>query len=100
MKQTFNHFQYLLVLFSVFLLFPLAGCWSSHEIEEQSFGVGVAYDKGKESIAEKEFDEQGEGYTKKNLITSTYQLITPQVASSTTKQGGPQQKSYVNISET
>ncbi|RDZ18249.1 spore gernimation protein GerC [Priestia megaterium] len=100
MKQTFNHFQFLLVLFSVFLLFPLAGCWSSHEIEEQSFGVGVAYDKGKESIAEKEFDEQGEGYTKKNLITSTYQLITPQVASSTTKQGGSQQKSYVNISET
>ncbi|CAH0216274.1 Ger(x)C family spore germination protein [Priestia megaterium] len=100
MKPTFDHFQFLLILFSVFLLFPLAGCWSSHEIEEQSFGVGVAYDKVKESIAEKEFDEQGEGYTKKNLITSTYQLITPQVASSTTKQGGPQQKSYVNISET
>ncbi|MGW9019674.1 Ger(x)C family spore germination protein, partial [Priestia megaterium] len=100
MKQTYDHVKFLLVLLSVFLLLPLAGCWSSHEIEEQSLGVGVAYDKPRESIIEKELDEQGEGYVKKNLITSTYQLITPQVASSTTKQGGPQQKSYVNVSET
>ncbi|MGR6338835.1 Ger(x)C family spore germination protein [Priestia megaterium] len=100
MRQTSNHVQFLSVLLSVFLLFPLAGCWSSHEIEEQSLGVGMAFDKAKESMIEKELDAQGEGYTKKNLITSTYQLITPQVASSTTKQGDPQQKSYVNISET
>jgi len=100
MKQTYDHVQFLLVLLSVFLLLPLAGCWSSHEIEEQSLGVGVALDKAKRSMIEKELDEQGEGYAKKNLITSTYQLITPQVASSTTKQGGPQQKSYVNVSET
>ncbi|WP_176586379.1 Ger(x)C family spore germination protein [Priestia megaterium] len=100
MKQTFNHVQFLLVFLSVFLLVSLTGCWSSHEIEERSLGVGVALDKGKESMIEKEFDEQGGGYARKNLITSTYQLITPQVASSTTKQGGPQQKSYVNVSET
>ena len=100
MKQTFNHVQFLLVFLSVFLLVPLTGCWSSHEIEERSLGVGVALDKGKESMIEKEFDEQGGGYARKNLITSTYQLITPQVASSTTKHGGPQQKSYVNVSET
>ncbi|MER2169926.1 MAG: Ger(x)C family spore germination protein [Psychrobacillus psychrodurans] len=100
MKQTFNHVQFLLVFLSAFLLVPLTGCWSSHEIEERSLGVGVALDKGKESMIEKEFDEQGGGYARKNLITSTYQLITPQVASSTTKQGGPQQKSYVNVSET
>ncbi|MGG0335448.1 Ger(x)C family spore germination protein [Priestia aryabhattai] len=100
MKQTFNHVQCLLAFLSVFLLVPLTGCWSSHEIEERSLGVGVALDKGKESMIEKEFDEQGGGYARKNLITSTYQLITPQVASSTTKQGGPQQKSYVNVSET
>ncbi|MEN3776811.1 Ger(x)C family spore germination protein [Priestia megaterium] len=100
MKQTSNQVQFLLVLLSVFLLVPLAGCWSSHEIEERSLGVGVALDKRKESMIEKEFDEQGGGYARKNLITSTYQLITPQVAGSTTKQGGPQQKSYVNVSET
>jgi len=100
MKQTSNRVQFLLVLLSVLLVFPLAGCWSSHEIEEQSLEVGVAFDKGKESMIEEELDEQGEGYERKNLITLTYQLITPQVASSTTKQGGPQQKSYVNVSET
>jgi spore germination protein len=100
MKQIYDHVQFLLVLLSVFLLLPLTGCWSSHEIEEQSLGVGVALDKAKRSMIEKELEEQGEGYAKKNLITSTYQLITPQVASSTTKQGGPQQKSYVNVSET
>ncbi|MGG2088558.1 Ger(x)C family spore germination protein [Priestia aryabhattai] len=99
MKQTFNHVQFLLVFLSVFLLVPLAGCWSSHEIEERSLGVGMALDKANKSMTEKEFDEQEE-YPKRNLITSTYQLITPQVASSTTKQGGPQQKSYVNVSET
>ena len=59
------------------------------KLKSRSLGVGVALIKAKKSITEKEFDEQGEGYTKKNLITSTYQLITPQVASSTTKQGGP-----------
>jgi len=100
MKQTYDHVQFLLVLLSVLLLLPLTGCWSSHEIEEQSLGVGVALDKAKRSMIEKELEEQGEGDAKKNLITSTYQLITPQVASSTTKQGGPQQKSYVNVSET
>ncbi|MFP7159409.1 Ger(x)C family spore germination protein [Priestia aryabhattai] len=100
MKQTYNHIHFLLVLLSILLLVPLTGCWSSHEIEEQSLGVGVAYDKAKKSIIEKELDEQGEGYVKKNMITSTYQLITPQVASSTNKQGGTQQRSYVNTSET
>ncbi|MCM3772851.1 MULTISPECIES: Ger(x)C family spore germination protein [Priestia] len=100
MKQTYNHVQFLMVLLSVLLLLPLTSCWSSHEIEEQSLGVGMAFDKAKESIIEKELDEQGEGYPKKNLITSTYQLITPQVASSATKQGGSQPKPYVNVSGT
>ncbi|MFE4038979.1 Ger(x)C family spore germination protein [Priestia sp. YIM B13489] len=100
MNLSRNNIRFLSVSLLVLSLFLLTGCWSSHEIEEQSFGVGVAYDKDKESMVEKEFDEQAEGYPKKNLITSTYQLITPQVASSTTKQGGPQQKSYMNVSET
>ncbi|TKH03466.1 Ger(x)C family spore germination protein [Peribacillus simplex] len=100
MKQTYNHVQFLQVLLAVLLLLSLTGCWSSHEIEELSLGIGVAFDKGKESTIEKELNEQGEGYSKKDLITSAYQLITPQVASSTTKQAGPQQKSYVNVSET
>ena len=100
MRQVSNHVRFFLsVLLSVFLLFPLAGCWSSHEIEERSLGVGMALDKANKSMTEKEFDEQEE-YPKRNLITSTYQLITPQVASSTTVQGGSQQKAYVNMAET
>ena len=60
----------------------------------------MAFDKAKQSSIEKKLNEQGGGYSKKDLITATYQFITPQVASSTTKQSGPQQKSYVNVSET
>lgn len=48
MRRASNHVQFFLsVLLSVFLLFSLAGCWSSHEIEERSLGVGVALDKAK-----------------------------------------------------
>lgn len=100
MKQSHNKIKPLFVSLSVILVLFLTGCWSSHEIEEQNLGIGVAFDKGKKSSIENELNEQGEGYLKKDLITSTYQLITPQVASSTTKQVGPQQKSYVNVSET
>ncbi|MDR4929648.1 Ger(x)C family spore germination protein [Peribacillus simplex] len=82
------------------MFLSLTGCWSSHEIEEQSLGIGLAFDNAKQSSIEKKLNEQGDGYSKKDLITATYQFITPQVASSTTKQSGPQQKSYVNVSET
>lgn len=100
MKQSHNNIRPFFVSLSVILFLSLTGCWSSHEIEEQSLGIGLAFDKGKKSIIEKELNEQEDGYSKKELITSTFQLITPQVASSTTKQSGPQQKSYVNVSET
>ncbi|MGE7687407.1 Ger(x)C family spore germination protein [Peribacillus simplex] len=101
MKQSHNNIRPLFISLSVLLFLSLTGCWSSHEIEEQSLGIGLAFDKAKQSSIEKKFNEQGEGYSKnKDLITSTYQLITPQVASSTTKQAGPQQKSYDNFSQT
>ncbi|WHX90622.1 Ger(x)C family spore germination protein [Peribacillus simplex] len=82
------------------MFLSLTGCWSSHEIEEQSLGIGLAFDNAKQSSIEKKLNEQGDGYSKKDLITATYQFITPQVASSTTKQSGPEQKSYLNVSET
>ncbi|WP_249598211.1 Ger(x)C family spore germination protein [Peribacillus frigoritolerans] len=100
MKQTHKNIRPLFVSLSVLLFLSLTGCWSSHEIEEQSLGIGLAFDKGKKSFIEKGLNEQGDGYLRKDLITSTYQIITPQVASSITKQSGPQQKSYVNVSET
>ncbi|MBT2617018.1 MULTISPECIES: Ger(x)C family spore germination protein [unclassified Bacillus (in: firmicutes)] len=100
MKQSHSNTRPLFISLSILLFLSLTGCWSSHEIEEQSLGIGMAFDKGKKSFIENELNEQGEGYLRKDLITSTYQLITPQVASSTTKQAGPQQKSYLNVSET
>ncbi|MDP1420284.1 Ger(x)C family spore germination protein [Peribacillus simplex] len=100
MKQTHSNIRPLFISLSILLFLSLTGCWSSHEIEEQSLGIGLAFDKGKKSSIEKEVNEQGGSYSKKDLITATYQFITPQVASSTTKQSGPQQKSYVNVSET
>ncbi|MGE7907937.1 hypothetical protein ACQKNS_26705 [Peribacillus sp. NPDC094092] len=62
--------------------------------------IGLAFDKGKQPFIEKKLNEQGDGYSKKDLITATNQFITPQVASSTTKQAGLQKQSYVNVSQT
>lgn len=100
MKQSHSNTRPLFISLSILLFLSLTGCWSSHEIEEQSLGIGLAFDKAKQSAIEKKLNEQGEGYSKRNLITATYQFITPQVASSTTNQSGPQKKSYVNVSET
>ena len=41
------------------MLLLLTGCWSSHEIEELGFAVGLAIDKGKETKIEKEIEEKG-----------------------------------------
>ena len=97
MNRSVNNIRLLFVLFSVLLL---TGCWSSHEIEEQGFAVGLAFDTGKETNIEKEIEEKGGSYRKRNLITSTYQFVTPQSASGGGKGGAPQQKAYTNISET
>jgi spore germination protein len=88
------------VIVSVLMLIILTGCWSSHEIEEQSLGVGLALDKAKESEIERKLDEQENMSDNKKMITSTYQIITSQVARSTNTQADPTQKSYMNVSET
>ncbi|MBT2669305.1 hypothetical protein J7E95_00685 [Streptomyces sp. ISL-14] len=46
MKQTHNNIRSLILPQSVLLFLSLTGCWSSHEIEEQSLGIGLAFDKG------------------------------------------------------
>ncbi|MGG0240518.1 Ger(x)C family spore germination protein [Bacillus rhizoplanae] len=100
MKQSLNHIRFLLIVPWVLLLLSLTGCWSSHEIEELGFEVGLAFDKGKESTVEKKFQKQGGGYSKKNIITSTYQFVEPQSSSGGGKGGSSQQKAYKNVSET
>ncbi|MGG2015054.1 Ger(x)C family spore germination protein [Bacillus sp. S10(2024)] len=100
MKQNHKNIRFLLILSLVFLLFSLTGCWSSHEIEELGFEVGLAFDKGKESATEKGLEEEGGGYAKKNLITSTYQFVKPQASGGGGKGGASQGKAYTNVSET
>ncbi|MBC6975269.1 Ger(x)C family spore germination protein [Bacillus sp. Xin] len=100
MNRSVNNIRLLFVVSSVFLLLALTGCWSSHEIEELGFTVGLAFDKGKETDVEKEIEAKGGGYRKKNLVTSTYQFVKPQSSSSGGKGGVSQQKPYTNISET
>ncbi|MDM5189085.1 Ger(x)C family spore germination protein [Bacillus sp. DX4.1] len=100
MNRSVNNVRFLFVVSSVLLLLALTGCWSSHEIEELGFAVGLAFDKGKETNVERDIEEQGGGYQKKNLVTSTYQFVTPQASSGGGKGGISQQKPYTNISET
>ena len=47
MKQSHNNIRPLFISLSVLLFLSLTGCWSSHEIEEQSLGIGLAFDKAK-----------------------------------------------------
>ncbi|MGM0875149.1 MAG: Ger(x)C family spore germination protein [Bacillota bacterium] len=100
MNQSRNNVRFLLVSLSVLLLLSLTGCWSSHEIEEIGLSVGLALDEGKVSTIEKELKEQGGGYTKRDILTLTYQFVNPQGAKSKSNGGGLQQKPYLNISET
>ncbi|WP_026594108.1 Ger(x)C family spore germination protein [Bacillus sp. UNC437CL72CviS29] len=100
MNRSVNNMRLLLVVSSVLLLLALTGCWSSHEIEELGFAVGLAYDKGKETDVEREIEAKGGGYQKKNLVTSTFQFVKPQSSSGGGKGGGSQPKPYTNISET
>lgn len=100
MNANHKNGRFFLVFLSVFLLFSLTGCWSSHEIEELSLGVGAALDSAKKSNTEDKINENNDGDFKKDRITTTYQLITPQIASSMGNEGGSQQQSYENISET
>ncbi|PFO84032.1 MULTISPECIES: Ger(x)C family spore germination protein [Bacillus cereus group] len=100
MNRSVNNIRFLLVVSSVLSLLALTGCWSSHEIEELGFAVGLAFDKGKETSVEREIEEKGGDYQRKHLITSTYQFVKPQASSSGGKGGGEQPKPYTNISET
>ena len=99
MNRSVNNIRFLLVVSSVLSLLALTGCWSSHEIEELGFAVGLAFDKGKETDVERDIEEHGGGYRKRNIITSTYQFVKPEL-SGKGKGGGGQQKAYTNISET
>ncbi|MGG0722584.1 Ger(x)C family spore germination protein [Bacillus mycoides] len=100
MNQSIKSRKIFIGITSIVFLLLLTGCWSSHEIEELGFAVGLAIDKGKETKIEKEIEEKGGGYKKKNLITTTYQFVKAQSSSDGGKGGVSQQKAYMNVAET
>ncbi|OAS82970.1 MULTISPECIES: Ger(x)C family spore germination protein [Metabacillus] len=89
-----------LLLWPTFSLLLLTGCWSNLEIEDLGIVSGLALDIATESPIEEELKKQGGGYSKKDLITSTYQIATPSSSEQDSKGGGSNQKPYKNISET
>jgi spore germination protein len=96
MTQNHNNILFFLTLFSFLIL---SGCWSSHEIEERGFGVAMAFDKGQESQIENRLKETGAGFSKRDLITFTYQFVKP-VNTGEQNTGGGEQKPYINFSQT
>lgn len=100
MSQSIKNRKNFIRFTSIVFLLLLTGCWSSHEIEELGFAVGLAIDKGKETKIEKEIEKKGGGYKKKNLITTTYQFVNAQSSSDGGKGGLGQQKAYMNVAET
>ncbi|MCR6111574.1 Ger(x)C family spore germination protein [Bacillus sp. A301a_S52] len=78
------------------LLF-ISGCWSSVEIEERGFGVGVAFDIVEGASIE---NKESRDHLKKDLMTVTYQLINPSPTSQENSEVGSGKKPYNNISQT
>lgn len=93
--------RYILCSLHILLVLCLTGCWSSKQIEEQSLYVGLALDVAEESEVEQELAKQGDQYPKKNLITSTIQIIPLQKSQqSQAKGGGSESTMYLNTQET
>lgn len=83
--------------FIVFLsLLFVSGCWSSIEIDERGFGVGVAFDIGEESQFK---NSERAGFPKQDLVSVTYQFINPRPASQDNS-AVREQKPYMNMTQT
>ncbi|MFD0616935.1 Ger(x)C family spore germination protein [Paenibacillus sp. GCM10027629] len=86
-------------IFAILIL--LTGCWSRREIEDLGITIGAAVDIGEETKLEQEIEQQGGDYSKKNVLTLTYQMVQPgQSGGVAGKGGGGGGKQYRNISVT
>lgn len=65
MSQSIKNRKNFIRFTSIVFLLLLTGCWSSHEIEELGFAVGLAIDKGKETKIEKEIEKKAEDIRKR-----------------------------------
>jgi spore germination protein len=82
------------------ILLTQSGCWSSKEIEDLSVYTGLALDKGEPKGVEREFEELGGSYFKKNKLTATVQIVPEKILGNTGKDGATPKTHYHNISET
>ncbi|WP_195574475.1 Ger(x)C family spore germination protein [Paenibacillus sp. 1001270B_150601_E10] len=78
----------------------LTGCWSRREIEDLGITIGAAVDIGEETSLERQFEQEGGDYSKRNIVTLTYQMVRPGQSGSIVGKGGGGQKQYRNISVT
>ncbi|WP_336245731.1 Ger(x)C family spore germination protein [Paenibacillus apiarius] len=82
------------------MLILLTGCWSRREIEDLGMTIGAAVDIGEETKVEQELEQKGGDYSKKNVLTLTYQVVEPGQSSGTGKGGTKNKKGYRNITVT
>nr|WP_173275814.1 Ger(x)C family spore germination protein [Paenibacillus sp. NEAU-GSW1] len=82
-----------------FLVILLSGCWSSKEIESQSLYIGMALDKEWSDKTEEAMNRKGGDYQKKDVITSTIQIVSMESATSpgANSLGSGRKKPYRNI---
>ncbi|TCM99640.1 spore germination protein [Paenibacillus sp. BK033] len=80
------------------VLLTQSGCWSSKEIEDLAVYAGMALDTGNESPMEKEFEQEGGSYSKKNKITATVQIVPLKTGSKDEVKG--KTSPYMNITAT
>ncbi|MED4584437.1 Ger(x)C family spore germination protein [Brevibacillus choshinensis] len=89
-----------LAFLCVILLVSLTACWSSNDIDKMGVGVGLALDLAHPSPVEQELEKKGGGYPKTDKITLTYQFINPKSSGKEGNSTGPQQKAYLNVTDT
>ncbi|MDQ0087752.1 spore germination protein [Paenibacillus anaericanus] len=90
----------ILIVLPFLLILYLTGCWSSKEIDTLGVYVGLALDIGKEPELEQELTEKGADYPKKNLVTSTIQIIPVQKGKDSQQKGKSTSSMYSNSTET
>ncbi|MCR2804025.1 Ger(x)C family spore germination protein [Paenibacillus soyae] len=88
----------LLVLAISILLVPLAGCWSSNEIEDLALSTGLAMDKGQPAPVEKELEGKGSTYAKRNRVMVTIQVAPIKSKGNQGKDQSGKQSAYMNVS--
>lgn len=89
---------HLILVFLILITQP--GCWSSKEIEDLSIYTGLALDMGEPKSLEREFEEHGGSYQKRNKVTATVQIIPERTIGNSGKEGEKNKTHYNNISET